>query len=237
MNMKLSQNKSHNGETKVTKPEGEIKMFKKKVKVNKETTVCCLDLHVTFSVCVCVQPDAVELPGGVAELDSDMADITQSFPTESMLGDDDLDRSAERLGGPGPAESDGVSASGRMASSLGINPHTLQVDTPASQEVTGRINKVLNVVFSLQIMKASLFAEEEEEDMLEDQRVTKVDVSSPRIVVPGTPSRPSGTKPLPTSCFNQCLALGRLSGGRYYKQKHSDEDEGIINRSIVMKVL
>ncbi|XP_034406784.1 nuclear pore complex protein Nup98-Nup96 isoform X7 [Cyclopterus lumpus] len=122
------------------------------------------------------QPDAVELPGGVAELDSDMADITQSFPTESMLGggdDDDLpacdlDWTNGKLGGLIPAENDGVSASGRMASSLGINPHTLQ------------------------IMKASLFAEDEEEsDMIQDQRVMKVDVSSPRIVVPGAQSRPS----------------------------------------------
>uniref|UniRef100_A0A8C2XMT0 Nuclear pore complex protein Nup98-Nup96 n=1 Tax=Cyclopterus lumpus TaxID=8103 RepID=A0A8C2XMT0_CYCLU len=121
-------------------------------------------------------PDAVELPGGVAELDSDMADITQSFPTESMLGggdDDDLpacdlDWTNGKLGGLIPAENDGVSASGRMASSLGINPHTLQ------------------------IMKASLFAEDEEEsDMIQDQRVMKVDVSSPRIVVPGAQSRPS----------------------------------------------
>ncbi|XP_031729957.1 nuclear pore complex protein Nup98-Nup96-like [Anarrhichthys ocellatus] len=117
---------------------------------------------------------AVEITGGVAELDSDMADITQSFPTESMLGgeDDDLpaletDWTSGKLGGPIPAEHDGVSASGHMASSLGINPHTLQ------------------------IMKASLFAEDEESDMFQDQRAMKVDVSSPRLVVPGTQSRPS----------------------------------------------
>ncbi|XP_068587741.1 nuclear pore complex protein Nup98-Nup96 [Cebidichthys violaceus] len=119
---------------------------------------------------------AVEMTGGVAELDSDMADITQSFPTESMLGggeEDDLpaletDWMSGKLGGPIPAEHDGVSASGHMASSLGINPHTLQ------------------------IMKASLFAEDEEEsDMFQDQRAMKVDVSSPRLVVPGTQSRPS----------------------------------------------
>uniref|UniRef100_A0A8D3AM94 Nuclear pore complex protein Nup98-Nup96 n=1 Tax=Scophthalmus maximus TaxID=52904 RepID=A0A8D3AM94_SCOMX len=51
----------------------------------------------------------VEVPsGGVAELDSDMADITQSFPTESMLGggeEEDHDH-------------DGISASSHIASSL-----------------------------------------------------------------------------------------------------------------------
>uniref|UniRef100_A0A8C9Y0N5 Nuclear pore complex protein Nup98-Nup96 n=1 Tax=Sander lucioperca TaxID=283035 RepID=A0A8C9Y0N5_SANLU len=96
----------------------------------------------------------VDLPGGVAELDSDMADITQSFPTESLTY----------------AELNGVSASSHMASSLGINPHTLQ------------------------IMKASLFAEDEEEsDMFQSQGAMKIstDVSSPRLVLPGSQGRPS----------------------------------------------
>lgn len=45
-------------------------------------------------------------------------------------------------------------------------------------------------------MKASLFPEEEEEgDMFLHHAVTKVsDVSSPRLVLPGPPSRPAGTK-------------------------------------------
>uniref|UniRef100_A0AAQ5XIS9 Nuclear pore complex protein Nup98-Nup96 n=1 Tax=Amphiprion ocellaris TaxID=80972 RepID=A0AAQ5XIS9_AMPOC len=75
----------------------------------------------------------MDLPGGVSELDSDMADITQSYPTDSMLrGEED--------------EHDGVSTSGHIASSFGINPHTLQ------------------------IMKASLFAEDEDDgDMFQDQ--------------------------------------------------------------------
>uniref|UniRef100_A0AAQ5YAA5 Nuclear pore complex protein Nup98-Nup96 n=1 Tax=Amphiprion ocellaris TaxID=80972 RepID=A0AAQ5YAA5_AMPOC len=56
----------------------------------------------------------MDLPGGVSELDSDMADITQSYPTDSMLrGEED--------------EHDGVSTSGHIASSFGINPHTLQI--------------------------------------------------------------------------------------------------------------
>ncbi|KAM9348606.1 nuclear pore complex protein Nup98-Nup96 [Symphorus nematophorus] len=120
----------------------------------------------------------VDLPGGMAELDSDMADITQSFPTESMLGGEedselpagDMDTSGGKLGGLISAEHDGVSASSHIASSLGINPHTLQ------------------------IMKASLFAEDEEEsEMFQDHAAMKTttDVSSPRIVLPGAQSRPS----------------------------------------------
>lgn len=68
----------------------------------------------------------MELAGGVAELDSDMADITQSLASESALVADE--------GGELPAadteapERDGVSASGHVASTLGINPHTLQVE-------------------------------------------------------------------------------------------------------------
>lgn len=85
---------------------------------------------------VCLQAIAImEHQGGAIELDSDMADITQSFPTESMLGgeeDGDLlagetDTMISKLGGLASSELDGVSASGHIASTLGINPHTLQV--------------------------------------------------------------------------------------------------------------
>lgn len=77
-----------------------------------------------------------DLPGGVAELDSDMADITQSLLTESMLGGEEggelpageTDASGGRFGGLIPTEHDGVSASSHIASTLGINPHTLQVN-------------------------------------------------------------------------------------------------------------
>uniref|UniRef100_A0A8C9Y7D9 Nuclear pore complex protein Nup98-Nup96 n=1 Tax=Sander lucioperca TaxID=283035 RepID=A0A8C9Y7D9_SANLU len=58
-----------------------------------------------------------------------------------------------------------VASGNHMASSLGINPHTLQ------------------------IMKASLFAEDEEEsDMFQSQGAMKIstDVSSPRLVLPGS---------------------------------------------------
>lgn len=85
---------------------------------------------------VCLQAIAImEHQGGAIELDSDMADITQSFPTESMLGgeeDCDLlpcetDTTISKLGGLASSELNGVSASGHIASTLGINPHTLQV--------------------------------------------------------------------------------------------------------------
>ncbi|XP_061752896.1 nuclear pore complex protein Nup98-Nup96 isoform X3 [Nerophis ophidion] len=111
----------------------------------------------------------------VSELDSDMADITQGFPTESALGNEgDCDMPVSpseatpgKHGSMTYAEPDGVPASSHIASSLGINPH------------------------SLQIMKASLFAEDEEEgDMVYDQMKIYSDFSSPRLVVPGTQSRP-----------------------------------------------
>lgn len=90
---------------------------------------------ITSMMYVCLQSTVVaDLQGGVVELDSDMADITQSLPTESMLGgeeDDlqawDMDMSGGKLGGFIPAEHDSVSASSHIASSMGINPHTLQV--------------------------------------------------------------------------------------------------------------
>ncbi|KAM6907662.1 nuclear pore complex protein Nup98-Nup96 [Xenentodon cancila] len=117
-----------------------------------------------------------DLVSGVAELDSDMADITQSLPTESMLGGEDdgelstgeVDTSVAKLGGLG-SEHNGDSASAHIASTLGINPHTLQ------------------------IMKASLFAEDEDEgDIFHGQGAMKIsDISSPRLILPGAQGRPS----------------------------------------------
>lgn len=85
---------------------------------------------VTLMICVCPQSTAVTN----LQLDSDMADITQSLPAESVLGGEeediqpwDTDPAGGRLGGFIPPEQDSVSASGQIASSLGINPHTLQV--------------------------------------------------------------------------------------------------------------
>ncbi|TKS83411.1 Nuclear pore complex protein [Collichthys lucidus] len=114
----------------------------------------------------------MDLPGG-DELDSDMADITQSIlggEEDAELPAGEMDTFSGKLDGLISAEHDGISASSHIASSLGINPHTLQ------------------------IMKASLFAEDEEEsDMFQDHGAVKVstDVSSPRLVLPGAQSRPS----------------------------------------------
>lgn len=82
-----------------------------------------------------------DLSVGVAELDSDMADITQSVPTESMLGgreEEEEDGGGElspvamdttKLGGATLTDHE-LSGSGHIPSSLGINPHTLQVEPP-----------------------------------------------------------------------------------------------------------
>ncbi|XP_078401075.1 nuclear pore complex protein Nup98-Nup96 isoform X1 [Cetorhinus maximus] len=75
--------------------------------------------------------------GRVAELDSDMADITQEPMPDSFLDEDTTE------------EQDPVSASSNIASSLGINPHALQV------------------------MKASLFSEDEEMDGMQDRCFTQ----------------------------------------------------------------
>ncbi|XP_068600169.1 nuclear pore complex protein Nup98-Nup96 [Brachionichthys hirsutus] len=115
----------------------------------------------------------MELAGGVEELDSDMADITQSFPAESMQtgeeGGDLPAPEADPLGGVASAELDGVSATSHIPSSLGINPHTLQ------------------------IMKASLFADEEEErDAFRDHAATKAsEAPSPGFVLAGGRGRRS----------------------------------------------
>lgn len=69
-----------------------------------------------------------------------MADITQSLPADSMLGGEDegelplkeMDLSFGKLGGVVSAEHDCISASSHIASSLGINPHTLQVNVMSS---------------------------------------------------------------------------------------------------------
>ena len=93
---------------------------------------------------VCLQSTVVDLASGVLELDSDMADITQSLPTESMLGgeeDGDLlpEETGGKLGGLVSMEHDGVSASGHIASSLGINPHTLQVEPQETHRLSDQV--------------------------------------------------------------------------------------------------
>uniref|UniRef100_A0A8C2CA82 Nuclear pore complex protein Nup98-Nup96 n=1 Tax=Cyprinus carpio TaxID=7962 RepID=A0A8C2CA82_CYPCA len=71
----------------------------------------------------------LELHSHVSELDRDMADITQEHPADSVLGEGDGKRTLEenKLRSETPAERKPVSASSQIASSMGINPHTLQV--------------------------------------------------------------------------------------------------------------
>ena len=79
---------------------------------------------------LCVQSTAVlELLNRMSEVDSDMADITQDAPGESILEEweSGMWEKGSRLGNVTPSEHDSVSASSQIASSLGINPHTLQV--------------------------------------------------------------------------------------------------------------
>uniref|UniRef100_A0A8C8M4U7 Nuclear pore complex protein Nup98-Nup96 n=1 Tax=Oncorhynchus tshawytscha TaxID=74940 RepID=A0A8C8M4U7_ONCTS len=98
----------------------------------------------------------LELLSRMSEVDSDMADITQDAPGESML---------EEVG----EKHNPVSASSQIASSMGINPHTLQ------------------------IMKASLFAEDDDGDMFLEQGGMKssLDRASPRLF-PQLPDVPFG---------------------------------------------
>uniref|UniRef100_A0A8C7JVH7 Nuclear pore complex protein Nup98-Nup96 n=1 Tax=Oncorhynchus kisutch TaxID=8019 RepID=A0A8C7JVH7_ONCKI len=105
----------------------------------------------------------LELLSRMSEVDSDMADITQDAPGESMLEEVGESSMGE------DKEHNPVSASSQIASSMGINPHTLQ------------------------IMKASLFAEDDDGDMFLEQGGMKssLDRASPRILLPGTQGRPS----------------------------------------------
>ncbi|XP_033620078.1 nuclear pore complex protein Nup98-Nup96 isoform X5 [Fukomys damarensis] len=100
------------------------------------------------------QSPEVEQLGRVVELDSDMVDISQEPVLDSML--------EESV----PEDQEPVSASTHIASSLGINPHVLQ------------------------IMKASLLADEEDVDMM-DQHFshlpsrgdTSQEICSPRLPI------------------------------------------------------
>lgn len=110
-------------------------------------------------ICLCPQSTAVtNLQGGVVELDSDMADITQSLPAENVLsGEDedlqlwDVDTAGGRLGGFVTQEPDSISASSHIASSLGINPHTLQVEN-LEQRVAAPATVLAEVVLHLLLL-------------------------------------------------------------------------------------
>ncbi|XP_039107985.1 nuclear pore complex protein Nup98-Nup96 [Hyaena hyaena] len=109
------------------------------------------------------QSPEVEQLGRVVELDSDMVDITQEPVLDSML--------EESM----PEDQEPVSASTHIASSLGINPHVLQ------------------------IMKASLLADEEDVDTVMDQRFshlpsktdTSQEICSPRLPISASHSSKS----------------------------------------------
>uniref|UniRef100_A0A452TLN4 Nuclear pore complex protein Nup98-Nup96 n=1 Tax=Ursus maritimus TaxID=29073 RepID=A0A452TLN4_URSMA len=109
------------------------------------------------------QSPEVEQLGRVVELDSDMVDITQEPVLDSML--------EESV----PEDQEPVSASTHIASSLGINPHVLQ------------------------IMKASLLADEEDVDMVLDHRFshlpskadTSQEICSPRLPISASHSSKS----------------------------------------------
>uniref|UniRef100_G1NQU8 Nuclear pore complex protein Nup98-Nup96 n=1 Tax=Meleagris gallopavo TaxID=9103 RepID=G1NQU8_MELGA len=101
------------------------------------------------------QSPEVEQLGRVVELDSDMADVTQEPPQEPAVQDSVAE------------EQEAVPASAHIASTLGINPHVLQ------------------------IMKASLLADEDDLDLILDhhsgKQLTKMDTSqeicSPRLPI------------------------------------------------------
>ncbi|XP_066106825.1 nuclear pore complex protein Nup98-Nup96 isoform X5 [Saccopteryx bilineata] len=109
------------------------------------------------------QSPEVEQLGRVVELDSDMIDITQERVLDSML--------EESV----PEDQEPVSASTHIASSLGINPHVLQ------------------------IMKASLLADEEDTDIVLDQRFNRLpskadasqEICSPRLPISASHSSKS----------------------------------------------
>ncbi|KAJ7996062.1 hypothetical protein DPEC_G00233180 [Dallia pectoralis] len=122
----------------------------------------------------------LELLSRVSEVDSDMADITQDSPGDSPLEEEREvgvgEEKGRRAGSATPMEHNNVSASSQIASSLGINPHTLQ------------------------IMKASLFAEDDDGDMFQEQGGLKSSVgeASPRILLPGMQGRPTSAGLLQT---------------------------------------
>uniref|UniRef100_A0A8C2CA16 Nuclear pore complex protein Nup98-Nup96 n=1 Tax=Cyprinus carpio TaxID=7962 RepID=A0A8C2CA16_CYPCA len=105
-------------------------------------------------------------------LDRDMADITQEHPADSLRSET-------------PAERKPVSASSQIASSMGINPHTLQ---------------------------ASLFAEDDECDLFQEHGSSKLiqDVASPEVLLSGAGRQSSmlgGPVPVESSIT---LGKGRL---------------------------
>ncbi|KAK3555738.1 hypothetical protein QTP86_028978 [Hemibagrus guttatus] len=113
----------------------------------------------------------LEFLSRVPELDSDMADITQEPPADGVLFEEDdsvlEDDTRMALRPATPSEPEPISASSQIASSLGINPHTLQ------------------------IMKASLFVGDDYCDLFHEQLPSKLleEVSSPRLLLGNAQAR------------------------------------------------
>lgn len=109
----------------------------------------------------CVQSTAVL--NRVSEVDSDMADITQDAPGEIMLGEEEgescMGEKGSRVGNVTPTEHDSVSASSQIASSLGINPHTLQVTCSTCLMVW--VGGVFSLTHFMTVACVSLFSDYE----------------------------------------------------------------------------
>ncbi|TFJ98226.1 trypsin-like [Platysternon megacephalum] len=135
-------------------PTGTDTMVKSGVSTNISTKHQCITAMKEYESKSLESPEVEQL-GRVVELDSDMADITQEPAQDSILEDSITE------------EPELVPASTHIASSLGINPHVLQ------------------------IMKASLLADEEDVDLILDhhfgKQPTKMDTSqeicSPRLPI------------------------------------------------------
>ncbi|XP_062052614.1 nuclear pore complex protein Nup98-Nup96 isoform X6 [Lepus europaeus] len=146
------------------------------------------------------QSPEVEQLGRVVELDSDMIDITQEPVLDSML--------EESV----PEDQEPVSASTHIASSLGINPHVLQ------------------------IMKASLLADEEDIDMMLDQRFSHVpskadtsqEICSPRL--PISASHPSKSRSLVGGLLQSKFTSGTfLSPSASVQEFHTPRASSLMN--------
>ncbi|XP_008263081.1 nuclear pore complex protein Nup98-Nup96 isoform X12 [Oryctolagus cuniculus] len=146
------------------------------------------------------QSPEVEQLGRVVELDSDMIDITQEPVLDSML--------EESV----PEDQEPVSASTHIASSLGINPHVLQ------------------------IMKASLLADEEDIDMMLDQRFSHVpskadasqEICSPRL--PISASHPSKSRSLGGGLLQSKFTSGTfLSPSASVQEFHTPRASSLMN--------
>lgn len=129
------------------------------------------------------QSPADEPLGRVMELDSDMADITQEPLLDSRADDQDIMEEQEPL-----------SASSHIASSLGVNPHALQV------------------------MKASLFLEDEGGDLLTHFSRFPSALDNAQTRSPGR-FLPAAQSPRMSSVGG--LLQSRLSGSTALKQKES----------------